>query len=204
MRTIVRPAAAGFETFEVVPASAGDGQTHTLADRPVREGVLLELALDDGSVLQGRFDRRGGSPVLRVGLDSSPPAALVLPPEALLRWPVIGIRGAGTAYPELHTADAHTHLSCATHRLERAIDFLRSERANGYRASVPTDLHHALFFVKRANQDLDRASQTYEVACVQSGRMVRFQAGSPGEARAQVSGYPGFIGRTCIVRGVAS
>ena len=72
---------------------------HCLAGRPVTTGTELELLLDDGTWVRGRYDWSGLDarwPGLRVKLradhllDGDRPiyAVLALPPQAQLRWPL--------------------------------------------------------------------------------------------------------------------
>ena len=73
-----------------------DGLRHTLDGKAVHAGEVLELALEDGKWIEGRYEWnfQGDSlPRLYLGLAGEPPGprtdegALLLPNWATLRWP---------------------------------------------------------------------------------------------------------------------
>lgn len=61
-----------------------------LDGKPVHCGDGLELLLDDGVWLPGRYETSGGKPVFYIGLDGGGrrlQAPILLPPTAVLAWP---------------------------------------------------------------------------------------------------------------------
>ena len=68
------------------------GTRHVLRRRPVENGDILELLLDDMTWVRGRYRWSGDEsepPQLCFALpgEGDPEAVAVLPPQAILRWP---------------------------------------------------------------------------------------------------------------------
>ncbi len=73
-----------------------DGQRHYLRGRPVVVGDRMDLWLDDGSQIHGRYEWRGeGEPALLVlFLRGGEPVEVTLPSSARLSWPELTRREA--------------------------------------------------------------------------------------------------------------
>lgn len=64
------------------------GPRHYLRGRPVPDGAALDLWLEDGTQVRGRYEQRApGEATLVLWLRGGEPLAVTLPPSSRLSWP---------------------------------------------------------------------------------------------------------------------